>query len=99
MFALDTYHNAGDPTVPYLAIGRGETALFGKPWFNVTKSIPAVVSSSMAISHDYTVSIVQGQVTATIDGVGFLGNDYPSAGRLFLHHRFHRRVLRRHGCE
>ena len=69
MFALDTYHNAGDPTVPYLAVGRGETALFGKPWFNVTNSIPAVVSSSMPISHDYTVSIVQGQVTATMDGV------------------------------
>ena len=69
MFALDTYHNAGDPTVPYLAVGRGETALFGKPWFNVNTTIPAVVSSSMPISHDYTVSIVQGQVTATMDGV------------------------------
>ena len=69
MFALDTYHNAGDPTVPYLAVGRGETALFGKPWFNVNSAIPAVVSSSMPISHDYTVSIVQGQVTATMDGI------------------------------
>ena len=69
MFALDTYHNAGDPTVPYLAVGRGETALFGKPWFNVNTTIPGVVSSSMPISHDYTVSIVQGQVTATMDGV------------------------------
>ena len=69
MFALDTYHNAGDPTVPYLAVGRGETALFGKPWFNVNTTIPAVVSSSIPISHDYTVSIVQGQVTATMDGV------------------------------
>ena len=69
MFALDTYHNAGDPTVPYLAVGRGETALFGKPWFNVNTTIPAVVSSSMPISHDYTVSIVQGQVTATMDGI------------------------------
>jgi Bacterial lectin len=69
MFALDTYHNAGDPTVPYVAVGRGETALFGKPWFNVNSAIPAVVSSSIPISHDYTVSIVQGQVTATMDGV------------------------------
>src|SRR5215471_14014259 len=24
LFALDTYHNAGDPTVPYVAVGRGE---------------------------------------------------------------------------
>ncbi len=69
MFALDTYHNAGDPAVPYLAVGRGETALFGKPWFNVNHSIPAVVSSSIPITHAYTVSIVQGQVTATMDGV------------------------------
>jgi hypothetical protein len=69
MFALDTYHNAGDPPVPYLAVGRGETALFGKPWFNVDNAIPPVVSSSMPITHDYTVSIVQGQVTATMDGV------------------------------
>jgi Bacterial lectin len=69
MFVLDTYHNAGDPTVPYLAVGRGETALFGKPWFNVNSAIPAVVSASMPITHDYTVSIVQGQLTATIDGV------------------------------
>ena len=69
MFVLDTYHNAGDPTVPYLAVGRGETALFGKPWFNVNSATPAVVSASMPITHDYTVSIVQGQLTATIDGV------------------------------
>jgi Immunoglobulin I-set domain len=69
LFALDTYHNAGDPAVPYLAVGRGETALFGKPWFNVNSSIPAVVSSSIPITHAYTVSLVEGQVTATMDGV------------------------------
>jgi hypothetical protein len=78
MFALDTYHNAGDPNVPYLALGRGETSLFGKPWFNVNTTIPAVVSSSMPITHAYTVSIVQGQVTATMDGVQvFSGNITP----------------------
>ena len=78
MFALDTYHNAGDPNVPYVAVGRGETALFGKPWFNVNTTIPAVVSSSMPITHEYTVSIVQGQVTATMDGVQvFSGNITP----------------------
>jgi hypothetical protein len=68
LFALDTYHNAGDPPVPYVAVGRGETALFGKPWFNVNTTIPTVVSSSMPITHNYTVSIVQGRVTATMDG-------------------------------
>ena len=72
LFALDTYHNAGDPTVPYVAVGRGETALFSKPWFNVNTNIPAVVSSSMPISHTYNVSIVQGQMTVTMDGVQVL---------------------------
>jgi hypothetical protein len=69
MFALDTYHNAGDPAVPYIAVGRGETALFEKPWFDVNKTIPAVVSASMPITHSYTYSIADGQMTVTMDGV------------------------------
>jgi hypothetical protein len=72
LFALDTYRNAGDPPVPYVAVGRGETALFSKPWFNVNENIPAVVSSSMPISHTYNVSIVQGQMTVTMDGIQVL---------------------------
>jgi len=69
LFALDTYHNTGDPHVPYIAVGRGETALFEKPWFNVNTTIPAVVSSSMPITHNYTYSIVEGQMTVTMDGL------------------------------
>ena len=69
LFALDTYHNAGDPQVPYIAVGRGETALFEKPWFNVNTAIPAVVSSSMPITHNYTYSIAEGQMTVTMDGL------------------------------
>jgi hypothetical protein len=69
MFALDTYHNAGDPHVPYIAVGRGETALFSKPWFNVNTTIPAVVSASMPITHSYTYSIAEGQMTVTMDGL------------------------------
>ena len=69
MFALDTYHNAGDPAVPYVAVGRGETALFSKPWFNVNGAIPAVVSASNPITHSYTYSIADGQMTVTMDGV------------------------------
>jgi hypothetical protein len=68
LFALDTYHNAGDPHVPYIGVGRGETALFENPWFDVNTNIPAVVSTSMPISHSYTFSIVQGQMTVTMDG-------------------------------
>jgi hypothetical protein len=69
MWALDTYHNGDEPKVPYVAVGRAETALFENPWFNVNTGIPAVASSTMAITHNYTVSIVQGQMTATMDGV------------------------------
>lgn len=69
MFALDTYHNAGDPSVPYVAVGRGETTLFEKPWFNVNTTIPAVVSASIPITHSYTYSIADGQMTVTMDGL------------------------------
>jgi Immunoglobulin domain len=68
LFELDTYHNAGEPPVPYIAVTRGETALFEHPYFNVNTNIPAVVSSSMPITHSYTYSIVQGQMTVTMDG-------------------------------
>ena len=78
LFALDTYENAGDPPVPYVGVGRGETALFEKPWFFVNTTIPAVVSSSMPITHAYVVTIVQGQMTVTMDGIQvFSGNVTP----------------------
>ncbi len=75
LFAVDTYENAGDPPVPYIGVGRGETALFEKPWFFVNTTIPAVVSSSMPITHAYVVTIVQGQMTVTMDGVQVFSGD------------------------
>ncbi len=69
VFAFDTYHNAGDPPVPYLGVGRGEAAQFENPWFAVNTSIPTLVAGGMTITHDYTVSLVQGQLTVTLDGV------------------------------
>jgi hypothetical protein len=69
VFGFDTYHNAGDPPVPYVGVGRGETALFEKPWFNVNTSIPVLVAGGMTISHDYTITIEQGQMVVTLDGV------------------------------
>jgi hypothetical protein len=68
LFEVDTYHNAGEPAVPYIAITRGESALFENPYFNVNTNIPAVVSSSMPITHTYTYSLVEGQMTVTMDG-------------------------------
>ena len=69
VFGFDTYHNAGDPPVPYVGVGRGEAALFENPWFNVNTSIPVLVADGMTISHDYTITIEQGQMTVTLDGV------------------------------
>ena len=48
VFGFDTYHNAGDPPVPYVAVGRGETNLFENPWFMVNTNIPQLVSASNA---------------------------------------------------
>jgi hypothetical protein len=78
VFAVDTYENAGDPPVPYIGVGRGETAQFEKPWFFVNTAIPTIASSSMPITHTYFVSLVQGQMTVTMDGVQvFSGNVTP----------------------
>ena len=69
VFGFDTYHNSGDPAVPYVAVGRGESNLFENPWFLVNTNIPQLVSTSMPISHNYTVTLVQGVLTMTLDGV------------------------------
>src|SRR5271156_5083211 len=69
VFGFDTYHNGGDPPVPYVGVGRGEAALFENPWFNVNTSIPVLVAGGMTISHDYTITIEQGQMVVTLDGV------------------------------
>jgi hypothetical protein len=67
--AVDTYHNAGEYPVPYFAVGRGETALWENPWDSVNTAIPTVAAVGSTISHNYTLSLVQGQMTATMDGV------------------------------
>jgi hypothetical protein len=66
--AIDDYRNAGEYPVPYFAIGRGETALWEKPWDAVNTTIPAVAAVGNTISHDYTLSLVQGNLTVTMDG-------------------------------
>jgi len=67
-FAFDTYHNAGEFPVPYAAVGRGEAALWENPWDSVNTSIPTLVAVGMTITDTYTVSIVQGLLTMTLDG-------------------------------
>jgi hypothetical protein len=86
VLGFDTYHNAGDPPVPYLGVGRGETPLWENPWFNVDTNIPALAINGMSVSHDYTVSIVQGEMAVTMDGVQvFSGNvTVPSVAYLYV---------------
>ncbi len=65
---FDTYLNTGDPPVPYLGVGRGETALWERPWFYTNSSIPALATHGITVTHAYVISIVQGQMTVTMDG-------------------------------
>jgi hypothetical protein len=69
VFGFDDYHNAGEYPVPYAGVGSGKAAQFENPWWNVDTTIPTLAAGGMSISHDYTISIVQGQMTVTMDGV------------------------------
>ena len=75
VIAIDDYHNAGEYPVPYFAVGRGETALWEKPWLAVNTTIPTVAAVGTTISHDYTFSLVQGKLTVTLDGVQVFSGD------------------------
>jgi hypothetical protein len=75
VLGFDTFENAGDPPVPYLGVGRGETALWENPWLNVNTNIPLLASHTMTETHSYVVTIVQGKMTVTMDGTQvFSGN-------------------------
>ncbi|HMH14201.1 MAG TPA: immunoglobulin domain-containing protein [Edaphobacter sp.] len=68
VLGFDTYHNDGDPPVPYLGVGRGETNLWRNPWTNVNTNIPALATIGVSVSHNYTFSLVLGNMTVTLDG-------------------------------
>ncbi|MGD0443487.1 MAG: hypothetical protein ABSA39_06080, partial [Edaphobacter sp.] len=77
VLAFDDFFNAGlDPSTAanpdYLGVGRGETALWENPYFNVNNNLPgganALAELGKTISNNYVVSIVQGQMTVTMNG-------------------------------
>jgi len=68
VLAFDDFHNTGEPPVPYLAVERGETALWENPYLNLNGNIPALAAPGATISHNYVVSIVQGMMNVTMDG-------------------------------
>ena len=69
VLAFDTYENPGDPPVPYLGVGRGETALWENPYTYINTTIPALATQNQTITHSYLVSIVQGYMTVSMDNV------------------------------
>ncbi len=68
VIAFDEYYNAGDPIVPYLGVGRGEAPLWENPYFYVNTNIPALAQVGKTIAHNYTVTLVNGFMTVTMDG-------------------------------
>jgi hypothetical protein len=66
---FDDYHDTNDPPVPYIAVTRGETNLFRNPYFFLNTNVPALATPGATVSHDYVVSVVQGAMTVTIDGL------------------------------
>ncbi|MBB5344092.1 immunoglobulin domain-containing protein [Tunturibacter empetritectus] len=69
VLAFDDYHDPGDPPVPYIGVGRGETALWENPYFNVNRNIAPLAAAGATVVHNYVVSLVQGMMTVTMDGV------------------------------
>ncbi|WP_353068520.1 hypothetical protein RBB75_14690 [Tunturibacter empetritectus] len=66
---FDDYHDTNDPPVPYIAVTRGETNLFRNPYFFLNTNVPPLATPGATVSHDYVVSVVQGAMTVTIDGL------------------------------
>jgi hypothetical protein len=85
VFGFDTYHNPGDPPVPYVGVGRSDTGLFENPWFEVNTAIPALAAQGMTISHDYTVSIDQGLLIVTMDGVQVISGNITAPPVAYLY--------------
>ena len=75
VIGFDTYENGGDPQIPYVGVGRSDFGLFENPWFNFNTNIPPLVEVGMSISHTYTISIVQGELSVIMDGVQIMSGN------------------------
>ena len=53
----------------YLGVGRGEDVLWEDQYFNVNTSIPLIAQYGVPEAHDYIVSITQGYMSVSMDGV------------------------------
>jgi hypothetical protein len=81
VLGFDTYYNAdiNDPSVPYLGVGRGETALWENPWSFVNTHLVGKYNSVLtdfynnlseyaSSTHDYVVTVDSGVMTVMMDG-------------------------------
>jgi Immunoglobulin domain/Immunoglobulin I-set domain len=68
VLAFDDYEDTGDAEVPYLAVERGEVALWENNYTNLNTNIPTLAIPGETVAHTYTVSIVNGLMTVTMDG-------------------------------
>lgn len=97
VLAFDDFYNAGiDPSTSgnpaYLGVGRSETNLWENPYRNVNNNLPgganALAEVNQTISHNYVVTIVQGQMTVTMDAVqvfsGSISVSVPPVAYLYI---------------
>jgi hypothetical protein len=68
VLAFDDYEDTGDAPVPYLAVERGEIPLWENNYTNLNTTIPTLAIPGETVAHTYTVSIVNGMMTVTMDG-------------------------------
>jgi len=66
---FDDYEDTGDAPVPYISVTRGETAQWEKPYYLLNTAIAPLAITGQTVSHNYVVSLVQGLLTVTMDGV------------------------------
>jgi Bacterial lectin len=69
VLAFDDFENPGDPPIPYVGITRGETALWKNPYFNLNTNISPLAIPGQTVSTSYVISINQGVLTVTQNGV------------------------------
>ena len=100
VLAFDNYYNPpsgsfpGDPGTTsnpdYIAVGRGETALWENPYQSVNTNLPgganAFAEPGVTITHNYVVTIINGKVTVTMDGAQVFSSNVsvPSVAYLYI---------------
>jgi hypothetical protein len=91
VLAFDDFYNPPDGLFPgdpgsykdpdYIGAERGETSLWENPYLNVDRDLPgganALAEVGVTVSHSYVVSIVQGQLTCTMDGTQIFSGAVP----------------------